>query len=108
MAAALEWRSVVWGADENELVEAPHPFMSRLRTVVASAPGDEPTHAVADKHQSGQRHRPALHKGFERFGECAAVDGDMDAAVVVQINGRVPEVTRQGGAVIVPLASPLQ
>ena len=75
---------------------------------MASAPGDEPTHAVADKHQSGQRHRPALHKGFERFGECAAVDGDMDAAVVVQINGRVPEVTRQGGAVIVPLASPLQ
>ena len=49
-----------------------------------------------------------LHQRFEQLGERAPVGGDVEAAVVVQVDRRVAEVARQRGAVIVPLALPLQ
>ena len=76
-------------AEENKLVEIPQPFVARQRAVMAGAAGDEPTHAVPYEHEFGQRYRPELHQGFEQFGERAPVGGDVKAAVVVQIDGRV-------------------
>ena len=108
VAAALERRAVMRRAEEDELVETPQPRVARQRAVVAGAAGDEPAHAVPDEHELGQRHRPALHQRFEQLGERAPVGRDVEAAVVVQIDRRVPEVARQRGAVIVSLALPLQ
>ena len=95
-------------AEEDELVEVPQPFVARQRAVMAGAAGDETAHAVPDEHELAHRHRPELQQGLEQIGERSPVDGNMKAAVVVQIDRRVPEVARQRGAVIVPLAPPLQ
>jgi hypothetical protein len=86
----------------------PQPSVARQRAVMAGAAGDEPTHAVPDEHEVGQRHRPELHQGFEQFGERPPIGRDMEPAVVMQIDRRVREVVRQRGAVIVAFALPLQ
>jgi hypothetical protein len=75
---------------------------------MTGAARDEPTHAVPHQHEFGYRHRPAMRELFEPFGERTPVDGDVEAAVVVQIDRRVPEVAPQRGAVIVSFALPLQ
>jgi len=95
-------------ADEDELVEPPQPVVVRQRAVMARAMGDEPAHAVPDQHELGQRYRPESHQVLEQSRKHAPVDGDMEAAVVVQINRRIREVAGERRAVIVSLALPLQ
>ena len=86
---------------------ASHSWRSSAR-VVAGAARDEPSHAVPDQHELGQRHGPVAHQSFELVGERAPVLADVEPAVVVQIDRRVAEVARQRRAVIVALALPLQ
>ncbi len=57
---------------------------------------------------SRQRYRPGIHQRFQHLGKLAAVDGNMTPGVVMQVDGRVSQVTREGGAVIVSLPIPLQ
>jgi hypothetical protein len=84
------------------------PFASGGGGVMAGASSDQSTHAVADDHQFTGLHRPDLQQGIEQIRECAPVDGDMKTAVVVEIDRRVAEVSRQCGAVVVSLPVPLQ
>jgi hypothetical protein len=54
------------------------------------------------------RNRPAFHEIFELRGELAPVGRDVEAAVVVQVDRRIPEVVRERSTVIVPFALPVQ
>ena len=61
-------------AEEDELVEPPQPFVARQRAVMAGTACDEPSHAMPDQHQLGQRHGPEARQGFELFRERAFVE----------------------------------
>ena len=48
-----------------------NPILTLLIALESGAAGHEPTHAVPDDHELGQRHRPEIHEAFEPLGECA-------------------------------------
>ncbi len=63
---------------------------------------------MAQDGQFRDRNRPGAKQSLELISELAPVGGDVAAAVVVQVYGRVAEVSRQCSAVVVPLPFPLQ
>jgi hypothetical protein len=56
--------------------------------VVAGAAQDEAPHAVAEEHELVDRHRPSRQRRLESVGEVAAVERDVPAAVVAQVQRR--------------------
>lgn len=95
-------------AEKDHRLEMLQPRVAPKRAVMTRTPGDEPTHAVANENELGKRCRPPAYQRFEQMGECTTVGGNMQARVVVKIDGRVSENVRQRRAVIVTLALPRQ
>ncbi len=76
--------------------------------VVTGAARHEAAHAVAEDRQFLDRTRPGGDELLQRFRELRTVVGDMQAAVVAQVERRAAERTGQCCAVIVSLPPPLQ
>jgi len=94
--------------EEHHLAEVPQPIVPRQTTVVAGAACNQAAHAVSDNDQLLHRHRPGVQQDLDQAGKGAAVDGNVQPAVVVQIHRRERGVCGQGRPVVVPLAPPLQ
>jgi uncharacterized protein YoaH (UPF0181 family) len=69
---------------------------------------EQASHAVANDGQSLQRHRPGIDQCFQLLGKLAAIAGDVQSAVVVQIQRRVAQGIGKGFAVIMVATTPLQ
>ena len=96
------------GTQEDELLQPAPPAMARPLGVEAGAAGHEAAHAVADYDQILDVDRPRGDERFERLGEGAAVDRDVQAGIVGEIDRRIAEIPGERRAVVVVLAHPLQ
>ena len=76
--------------------------------MMTSAARNKATHAVADDDQLADRDGPFGDQALHDVGKFAAIHRNAPAAVVMQIERRIAEITRKGCAVIVTLARPLQ
>ncbi len=108
VTGAFQHRAFVRRAEEDERSQVFRPAVACLAGVVPGAAGQQTAATVADDRQFADLHRPCSDEGFEQRSERAAVGGDVQAAVVVQVDGRPSPVSGQGGAVIVSLTGPLQ
>jgi len=106
--AALERRAVMRGAEKDDLAQRLRPRVTRARGHIERTARDQATHAVRQDDEFPERHRPGSDEGFERIGECTTVGRNVQPGVVVQIDGRVAEVLRQRGPVVMAVARPLQ
>ena len=107
LAAALHWSAVMRRSQENELAQMPQPVMSFGSAIIASAPGYQPAHAVADHDQFLDRRRPLGDKHLQQISKSPPVGGNVQASVVMQIKWCVAQIARQRGAVIVTIPMPM-
>ena len=98
----------MWRTEKKEFAEAPQPAMSLGSAIIACAARNKAAHAVPDNDEFLHRRRPLLDQDFQEIGKRASIGGNMQPAVVVQINRRVAQIARQGGAVIVAVSFPPQ
>ncbi len=82
--------------------------MTRGPSRLDGTTSDESAHAVAQQHQALDPMRPSRGELFQLLRERFPVGREVQPCVVVQVDRRVAKVTRQRGAVIVPVARPLQ
>src|SRR5207237_4039705 len=73
-----------------------------LRPVVACAAGHEASHRVAEERDLIDLDRPLPHHLLEQFGEATTVVGDVEPAVVADIQRRVAELLAKPGTVAAP------
>ena len=106
--AAGERRAEVWRPEEDQMAEALQPGAPAALRVPASAARHQASHAVRDERQPVEGRRPRSHQRVEEVGERAAVRGDVETAVVVEVRHRAVEIALQRRAVIVPVAAPAQ
>jgi hypothetical protein len=92
---------VVRRAEEDRVAELAEPAVPRHRAVVHGAAHQQAAHAVADERELLQRLRPLLGQALELLRQRVAVDRDMQAAVVVQVDAREAEFARQRRAMVV-------
>jgi len=107
-ACALQRRALVRRAKENHLLQQRRPAEPACGRLLAGTARHQPAHAVAHDRQRLQRLRPGVDQGLQQQREFGAIAGHRAAGVVVQVDGRVAEVARQRGAMVVAAAPPLQ
>ena len=95
-------------AEKDDLLELFPPRMALRLGDEAGAAGDEAAHAVADDDELLDFRRPGGDQRLQRLGEGAAVDRDVQAGIVGEIDRRIAEVAGERRAMIVVLARPLQ
>ena len=89
VAAALERRAIVRRAEEDDLAHAPRPLVPRRprRSGRRCAPPARPCCARRSRSPRREPARPST-SDCEQAGKLAAVGGDVQAAVVVQVDRR--------------------
>ena len=83
----------------EDVADQARPSAVVLRCLMTRASYDQPTHRVSDQGDLLNRTRPAVHDLGEQARQGAAVVGDVQPAVVSQVEGRVPKIAVQPQAV---------
>ena len=107
VAATLQRRAVVRRAKKDHFAQYAQPALAIVMRRCAGTARHQPAHAVADDHQLRNRLRPLFDEPFKQIGEGLPVAGNMQPAVVVQIDRRVAAVPRQHRANVRISARPL-
>ena len=94
-ADALQGCPVVRRAEEDEAAQTARPPVARGRAVVVSTARNETAQTVGDDRKLFQRRGPLSDKVFDQVGKCPAVGGDVQTAVVVQVDHGVAQVASQ-------------
>ena len=108
VASAFERRAVVRCAQAHQVIDTRSPGLAGLGALVQRAAREQAAHAVAEQHDTLERQRPGVEQSLQQPGQLGAVRRDVQAAVVVQVDGAVTAVAGQRGAVVVAFAAPLQ
>ncbi len=95
-------------SEKDELAQTIPPGLARLFAIAAGAARDETAHTMADDHEILNFHGPFGEERLQRVGEGAAVDRDVQARIVGEIDRRIAEFVRERRAVVVILRRPLQ
>src|ERR1700716_682140 len=98
---------MVRGTEAHEPAHLLSPEKVLRGGYVTRASRYEPTHAVTNDADLVHGRGPGVNELFEHHRKRPPVRRDVQAAVVMEVNRRVPEVTRQRSAMIVAEPFPL-
>ena len=77
------------------------------RATAQCAARHQPAHAARANDELRDRHRPGRDKRLEHLGQCPAVGREVQAGVVMQIDGRELQVASERHAAVMSIAVPL-